>query len=483
MTAFQQEEILAQFQEASTLRPNSIGAISITFFAIAFAAPLAAIAGVAPIVFGVNNAGVPGIYLICTLVLMLFSVGFVAMARERSGPGGFAIYISEAFGSRAGFAAAAVAILGYASFLAGNIGLLGYLTSSLFQARTGVDVPWWIFCLIALLAIAFLGHRDLNLSAKLLGVFLVLEVVILLIMSIVTIGKGGANGINFSGFTPHSMATGAPGIVFLLASACFVGFEATTLYGEEAKDRERSIPRATYAAVILIGLIYTLVMWTFQIGYGSGVQQVASTDAANFMFKINTMYAGALSTEIMTWLVVTSIFAACLAMHNSLARYLFALGRDGVLPKSIGKAHSVNRSPSTASHVQSSISFSIVAVFAIAQADPYATLYAWLIGVGSVAILLLFTAASFSVCFALRKRNREKRIVVTTVAPITAGIAMLLFLGLALFNYPTLTGSTSAIANHGYLLVPMFAALGWFASKGREFRATALPDAIEVVST
>lgn len=108
------------------LRSNAVGTVAIVFFVIAFAAPLAAISGVAPIIFGTaGSSGAPGAYAVCTLILIVFSVGFAAMSREHSGPGGFAVYIARAFGPRAGFASAFIAVLGYTAFLAGNIGLLG----------------------------------------------------------------------------------------------------------------------------------------------------------------------------------------------------------------------------------------------------------------------------------------------------------------------------------------------------------------------
>ena len=323
---------------AMGLRPNAVGTTGIVFSVLAFAAPLAAIAGVAPIVFGAaGSMGAPGVFAICTVVLLLFSVGFAAMSRQHSGPGGFAIYVARAFGSGCGFGAAFIAVLGYNAFLSGNLGLFGYMTGQLVEGRFGLDVPWWAFSIIAAVVMGVLGYREIDLSVKVLGVLLIGEMAIIGVLAAATLIRGGYSGINFDGFTLGAIASGAPGIVFLLAFACFVGFEATTLYGEEARDRHRTIPRATYVAVLVVGLFYTLVMWVFQLGYGTDeAARVATDDPGNFLFAINTQYVGSWSTTAMQWLVLTSIFAAVLSMHNALNRYLFALGRNGALPSSLG---------------------------------------------------------------------------------------------------------------------------------------------------
>jgi amino acid transporter len=458
-----------------SLRPNAVGTVGIVFSVLAFAAPLAAIAGVAPIVFGAaGSEGAPGVYAVCTLVLIVFSVGFAAMSRQHSGPGGFAVYIARAFGSRSGFGASFVAILGYNAFLSGNLGLFGYIMSQLFEGKFSLDIPWWVFSLGAAVVMCALGYREIDLSVKVLGVLLVIEMAIIGILDAATLIRGGYDGINFDGFTFHAISSGAPGIVFLLAFACFVGFEATTLYGEEARDRHRTIPRATYIAVLVVGVFYTLVMWVFQIGYGTQeAARIATEDPGNFMFAINTEYVGAWSTNAMEWLVATSIFAAVLSMHNALSRYLFALGRNGALPSSIGTPHERHRSPHRANIVQTAVTALIVGLFAICGADPYVQLYAWLVGIGSVSILVLYMVSSLAVGFVLRSTNGENRRWVTTIAPALSFIAMGFFTWLAIHNYEALTGSTSPVVNHLWLLVPIVALAGAALTRGIAFQPTA----------
>jgi len=454
---------VAQRTGKTHLQKDAIGVIGIVFFVIAAAAPLAAVAGVAPIIFGTaGNTGAPGAYLLVTIVLLLFSVGFAAMSRYVSGPGGFAVYIARAFGLRSGTSASFVALLGYNGFMIGNAGLFGFLAEPLFSDKLGVHLSWWAWTLAALVVIGILGYREVTLSAKVLGVLLCLEIVIILILDVAIFGAGGDSGITVSGFAPDAIFSGAAGITIMLAFACFVGFEATTLYGEEARDRKRTIPRATYVAVLFVGAFYVLAMWAFQVGYGNDAAAAKGVDdPGNFIFTLSDRYVGGLSTDVMNWLVLTSIFACVLAFHNALSRYMFALGRDRVFPSRLGRSHEVRESPHNASLAQTAIAIAIVGLFALAGGDPYLELYSWFVGVGAVAILVLYMCASVAVMRFLRTETPETRVWLTTVAPTLAALGLGAAVYLAVDNFSVLTASTSDLINALWLLVPIVALLGF----------------------
>src|SRR5215204_133848 len=98
---------------SSTLRADSIGAVGVTASVISAAAPLTALAGVAPIALAIGGVGVPSAYLLAGVVLSVFAIGFTAMAAQIKRTGGFFVYIGHAFGGTAGFAAAVLAIVSY----------------------------------------------------------------------------------------------------------------------------------------------------------------------------------------------------------------------------------------------------------------------------------------------------------------------------------------------------------------------------------
>jgi amino acid transporter len=445
----------------SSLRSNAVGTVGIAFFVLAFAAPLTGIIGLGPISLGEGGSpGAPGAFLLTTLVLLVFSVGFAAMSREHAGPGGFAVYIGRAFGERAARSATCVAVVGYNCFLAGGIALFSATTQNILGSRYGIELPWWVYGATALAAAGLLGFGEVKLSVRVLGVLLVAEVLIVLLLDGAVLATGGAEGVTLTGFSPTAISQGGIGVVLLMAFAAFVGFEATTLFGEEARDRHRTIPRATYLAVTVVGAFYVLSMWVLQLGWGSEATTAASSDPANFLFTLNTRAVGQWSTDIMQWLVLTSIFAAVLSAHGALARYLFSMGRSGMLPPKLGTTHRRMQSPHIASLTQTAITTVLVALMLLSGADLLAVIYPWLLGVGSVAILLLYVAASVSVCVSLRRSRTEDRLWVTTVAPVLAAIAMASILVFAIVNYDFLTGSSNPIANSLWLLPVLAGVIG-----------------------
>jgi amino acid transporter len=335
------------------LRKGSLGVLGIAFFVISAAAPLTAMAGGAPVAMLLGNgAGIPFAYVIVAVLLLIFAVGYTAMARHHTSTGAFYSYVARGLGQRAGGIAALIALLGYNAMQIGLYGLFGAAASGFMEAQFGVAWPWWSYVLIAGVIIGFLGYRQVDLSVKVLGVLVAAEFLIVVVLDLAVIikgGQGGGAGLSMSSFSMDSLMSGSLAIALLFNSASFIGFEATTIYSEEARDPKRTVPRATYAAVLTIGLFYTVTTWLMVNAQGADglVDHIGglTPDPTAFLFEISGIYLGELPTTIMTVLFATSVFAALLAFHNAVARYFFALGREGLLPTPLGHTHKIHLSP------------------------------------------------------------------------------------------------------------------------------------------
>lgn len=450
-----------QVSEHTTLRRGAIGTAGIVFLVVAAAAPLAATLGASPLVFGATGVGGPGAYLAATIVLLLFAVGYATMSRYVTSAGGFAAYISRGLGRRAGMAAAGVALVAYNCMLAGIFGQFGAFAHDILDAELGLDLPWQAWVAIGLAVVAVLGYRDVQVSARVLGVLLVAEVLILLVLDLAVLGDGGAAGISLEAFAPADVFGGAAGVAIMFAFSCFVGFEATTIYGEEARDPRRTVPRATYLAIAVIGVFYTLTMWSIGLGYGADGIGEAAADPVAFVPALMTQYVGETGTTIMQYLVITSLFAVVLAFHNTLARYLFALGRAGALPHALSRTRVSDSAPYVASAVQSAITTVIVGLFAVFGADPFLNLFAWLVGLGTLGVLALQAAASIAVIAFFRRTRADTRPWQTMMAPALGFAGLVAAIYVVIDNFDVLTGATSGLVPHlPWLLV--LAALAGF---------------------
>jgi amino acid transporter len=129
------------------------------------------------------------------------------------------------------------------------------------------------------------------------------------------------------------------------------------------------------------------------------------------------------------------------------ARYVFALGRDGILPRAMGSTHPAHQSPHRGSLAQSFLALAVVAIFALAGADPILTLFSWLTNVGTLGVIALMALASFSVpAFFSRHPQHRRAWLVTTGLPVLAGVALAAVLALGVANFDLLTGASRSLA-------------------------------------
>lgn len=395
-------------------------------------------------------------YLVASVVLLLFAVGYATMSRHVTSAGGFTAYVSLGLGNRAGQASAGVALLAYNCLLLGLLGQFGVFAQDLL-GRWGWDVSWQPLAVMALVLVGTLGYLEIDLSARVLGVLMIAEVLILFVFDVLVIGR--ADSLDTDAFVPGNVFSGAPGVALLFAFTCFVGFEATTIYGEEARDPRRTVPRATYVAVVLTGVFYTVTTWAIGQAHGSDtVRTRAVENPVTFVTEANTAVAGRFSTDLMQVLVVTSVFAVLLAVHNTLTRYMFSLGRGGLLPAGLGHTHRRFRSPHRASVVQSVFTLVALGAFMIAGVDPFTQLFAWLVGLGTLAVLVLQTAASVAVIAFFRRRG-DGPLWQTLVAPLLGASGLTVGIVLAVVNFDILTGITGAGASLLPWLIPIAALL------------------------
>ncbi len=433
------------------LRRNALGVSAITFFVISAAAPLTTVAGGAPIgmLLG-DGAGLAGTYFLVMLIILLFSVGYTAMARNIKNSGAFYAFNVQGLGGMVGGGVAIVALLAYNTMQAGIYGMFGAASSAWLSTQFGVTVPWWVTAFTAMAAIAILGYRNVDLSAKVLGLLVAGEFIVVLILDLAIVRKGGAGGLSTAPFTPSLIFSGSPVIASLFGFASYIGFEATSIYSEEARDPRRTIPRATYLSVFIIGAFYTFTLWC--MADGEGVDRLpaalkAMDDPTRFLFLLSDRYVGNVLTTAMSLLFISSLFAALLAFHNAVARYFFALGRERLLPCSLGSTHSRHQSPHFGSVLQSLVAIVLVGAFAVTGQDPVLVLFSWLTNLGTLGVTAMMAITSLTVlAFFHRNRDLDASILRTKICPALSFVLMTLFSIQAIRQFGVLTGASTTMA-------------------------------------
>jgi amino acid transporter len=391
------------------LAKNRLGVPSVVFFGVAGAAPLTVIIGAISAIYAIiGSTALPMAYLVVAGILSMFTVGFVAMSRHIVNSGAFYSYISHGLGRVTGVGAAFVALPAYSIMQIGLFGLFGSAASGIL-AEFGLKVPWYACALAAWAIIAVLSLLWIDLSGKVLAVLLVAEITIVLLYDGVMVGHPANHHVSFQTFNPAPLLTPVVGSLMVLAIAGFVGFEATVVLSEEAKDPKRTIARATHWAVLLAGLLCSLSAWAMSVATGPDrIASVAAAHRTDLVFFLVSKHLPTALVDIGYLLFLTSVFAALLAFHAAVARYQFALGREGVLPAAWGRTHPRTGAPLLGSVTQSLLALGVLSVYAAMHAEPLVYVFAWLTTIGGLGVLILMWAASAAVvAFFIRNRRGE----------------------------------------------------------------------------
>lgn len=341
--------------EPGTLAGGALGLSSVLFCIVTGAAPLAAMLFNVPVAVLGGGYAAPAAFAVATVALTIFSVGYVAMARRVTSAGGFYTFVSRGLGRIPGLGSGLLITGCYIVFCAAVTGTMGYFASTTVATLTGLDLPAWVYMVIGIALMTAFALFHIELTAKVLGVALIAEVLVLVVMAVGIFAVGGAEGFSLAPLNPVEIfdngaavqvfGTGAAGIALFAAFWSWVGFEMAPNYAEETRDPHKIAKTATYGSVIGLGVFYVIISYAFVTGWGltgaaTAVQSQYAGDIASAFYPLTDRYVGAWATTLMEILIVTGSFACAMAFFNTSARYLFALGREGVLPAALARTSS-----------------------------------------------------------------------------------------------------------------------------------------------
>ncbi|WP_238422015.1 APC family permease [Gordonia sp. 'Campus'] len=433
------------------LKRNTIGAFGLTFMVVAVAAPLTAMASNLSLSLGFGvGAGTVGLLVVVALALTVFASAFVTLARYVTNAGAYYAFIGFGLGRAVGSGAAFVATTAYNMAAAGMAAATGYFLGLTIESMFDFEAPWYLYAAVVLVLTAWFGRRGVEVAKHLITVVSILQFVMLLVLA-VAVAVQRPEGWSFDVFSPGAMLDGNVALTLAFCVLSFVGFEATAIYGEEARAARKSIKIATYASIALLVGVFVVATWSLVAAFDD-VKAIAAEDPGALVFATADIYLGSWSGNLLSVLVTISFFAASVAFHNMAARYHFALGRAALLPSVLASVHPRWGTPTAAGAAQTGISVVVVAPFVIAGADPIVNLFPMVSGVTSISLTALMLGCCVSILVAARLGKLPRANVwAVLVAPIVSGLCLLVVLGVIIANYSDVTGSTELIV----LLMPL----------------------------
>lgn len=447
-------------REHARLAPNALGLSSVLFCIVTGAAPLAAMMFNVPVTVLGGGFAAPAAFLLATIVLTIFSVGYIEMSRRVTSAGGFYTFITRGFGPVAGMGSAILIALCYIVFSAAVMGVLGYFAATSFNEWFSIDLPAWVYTFAGLAIMSVFAFFHIELTAKVLGVALVCEVVALLVLAVGVLGDGGADGLSLSPLNPAELfdngaavktfGAAAVGIALFGAFWSWVGFEMAPNYAEESRDPKKIAKLATYGSVIGLGIFYIFMSWIFVTGFGTngvapGVNDQFEGNVASAWYTLTDRYVGSGLTTAFEIFIITSSFACAMAFYNTSARYLYSLARERALPSVIARTHPTRHSPVVASLVVTVMVGIYILGFTIYDSSTLAFLLklgTWTPLLGVLGILAVQAIASFAIIrYFLTQARDGVHWFKTILAPIVGGLAQIGACYLLIANRGALAGA------------------------------------------
>lgn len=428
--------------QADTRLAGKLGTTSLVLSVLAFSAPIVTVSGYIAFAIGFAGQAATLAWVVATAVLLIFSVGYMTMTRHIPRPGAFYAYISLGLGRVFGVGSAFLATISYILICVGIYAFAGVTLSQAIAHYGGPTIPWWTASAAGWILITALGHFNVELSAKVLGTVMVLEVILVAIFNAFTLAKGGASGLSVEPLDPSLFIGAGTGMALLFAFGNFIGFEATALYRDEVRTPATTVPRATYLSVLLIGVFYAVSAYSLVIAYGGSAAGQRATDDPSTMFTdAMSRYVSPTVANVTLVLVATSALASVLSVHNVVARYLQNLSADHALPFFLSAVHPRHKSPYRSSLASSIIMAVLLIIAAFAYSDPTLIVGSGS-GLGTAGVLILMAFVSIAVVryFARTGVPAGENTWKVTVAPIVSAVALAAVVIFAVIRFDLLVG-------------------------------------------
>jgi amino acid transporter len=422
----------------ATLARRTLGSSALFVFSVGASSPLSVLAGGVVATYAHTGVvGVPLSFLVMMVLLGLLAVGYVAMSRRVVHSAPFYAQMSRGVNPSFGVAAAAVALLGYNTIQISLFGLIGTTMSG------QVGGAWWVWAIAAWVIVAILGQFRGAANAKVLGSLLAVEIATIVLFDIAAFSNPAGGVVSAAPLLPSNLlVVGASGAL-AFAMAAFTGVESPPAFGEEARS-PKVMAVATFSGVSFLGLFYAVSSWAYAVAEGPDQVVQAAGDPNRGPFSVLGHVFGSGMVTLATLLLVTSGLAAMSAFHSTVARYVFALAREHVLPASWAKVSTGKNggAPLGGSILQSLVAAAVVGGFMTAGADPLNTMFVWLSTIGAVCILVLLTASSLaSMAFFTAGGGVRESVFIRKVIPSAGGVVGVLVTVFMVANLSALLGT------------------------------------------
>jgi len=377
---------------------------------------------------------------IACLALAFVVIGFT----RRMASAGYAYtYASRSLGKSAGFVTGWLYFFGMICFVPMTMSGAAYLATDLL----GIGTSWWIaFFFLGMALFVVLSVVRIKVATRTQLVVGIVTVAVIVVVDLITTAKGGAHGQAAGAFTfGHTTAGGFNGVFYgiIFGVTSYIGFETSADFGEETANPRRYIPIAVITATLFAVVFYLWTTYSMSIGFGVNNGAAWGGQVTALQTIANTYVAHWVGTLVAIG-GMCSAFIVCVACATAGARTLFAMGREGVLPRALGRTHPKLRTPVNATLAVAAVAVAMALLIGYPLSDksfgePFSNYYFWAT-TGTLVIIVVYILLCLGgiVFFARTRDSRRWNPVAHVLVPVIGAVVF----GAALYGsvHPTPSG-------------------------------------------
>jgi amino acid transporter len=368
------------------------------------------------------------------LAFLLGGIGCLALAfvvigfSRRMASAGYAYtYASRSLGKEGGFMAGWLYFFGMICFVPMTMSGVGYLAADLLH----LNPDWWIaFFFLGMALLVVLSVIRIKVTTRTQLIIGVITVALIVIVALVTIGKGGAHGQALSAFTfQHTLKGGFTGVFYgiIFGVTSYIGFETAADFGEETANPRRNIPIAVIAATGFVVVLYLVTTYAMAIGYGVKNGSAWASDPTALK-TIATTFVGRWFGTLIEIGGMCAAFVVCVACATAATRTLYAMGREGVLPRAFAYTHPRFKTPVNATIAVAVLGVGMALLIGYPLSDslfgqPFSNYYFWAT-LGTLAIIVVYVLLCLGgiVFFAKTRDTRRWNPLVHVLVPLIGAV-------------------------------------------------------------
>ncbi|MFB5285302.1 APC family permease [Peribacillus sp. Hz7] len=287
-------------------------------------------------VYGVAHEAADGMmaaaYLTAFIAIFFTAYSYSRMVKAYPIAGSAYTYTKKAINSKAGFLVGWALLMDYIFSP-----IIAILTFGIFMNTEFPAVPVFVWIIIMNVLLAVVNIVGIKSAARISGISVLVQIGFILLFCILIVkdilnGETGANSL-FS-ITPFFGSDTAFSSVFsgaALICFCFLGFDAVTTMAEETIDAKKTVPKAIFLIILIAISMYMAISYLTQIAY----PDFAFANPDNAAYSLVQLVGGNLLSSLFIMVLIIATFTQGVSSVTSVSRFLYALGRESILPKKL----------------------------------------------------------------------------------------------------------------------------------------------------